>query len=145
MLLENIKEIIHAAVHYEERPGVGHSVRFHDELYGEDGQLIGTSEGVAAVFSDPSDGRLMQLVSAVDTFPDGTVHWAGKYDMEPPEDEHFVLAVGTGGRYVGLAGRRSWRMIDRPDEQTTISMSSLSLEPIGEAAVQAAVPSAAAS
>jgi len=139
--LENLREIIHTAVRYEERPGVGHSVTFHDELYDADGTLVGTTEGLAVVFSHAEDGRLMQLVSAVDTFPDGTVHWTGKYDMEPVEDEHSVVAIGTGGAYVGMIGTRSWRMLERPDELTTISESSLVLEAIGVSEILEDVPS----
>ncbi|WP_086666194.1 allene oxide cyclase barrel-like domain-containing protein [Lentzea kentuckyensis] len=137
MRLDNLREVIHTAVKYEERPGVGHSVHFRDELYDEDGQLVGTTEGLAVVFSHQSEGHLMQLVSAVDTFPDGTVHWTGQYDQEPVEEEHSVVAIGSSGRYVGMVGRRSWRMVERPDELTTIAASSLVLEPIGEVAAPA--------
>jgi Allene oxide cyclase barrel like domain len=128
MLLENLKETIHTEVHYETRPGVGHSVEFTDELFDSDGNLIGTTKGISVVFSDPSDQRMMQLVSAVDTFPDGRVAWTGKYDMLPAEDEHRVPAYGISGRYVGMSGTRAWRMVERPDEETTVCVSSLHLD-----------------
>lgn len=145
MLLEKLREVIHTAVHYEERPGVGHSVNFHDEIYDADGQLVGTSEGVAVVFSHPDDGHLMQLVNATDSYPNGTVHWSGKYDMEPVEDQHSVLAIGTSGRYLGMVGRRSWRMLERPDELTTISESGLFLERVADFADHGELPSATSS
>lgn len=138
MQLENLREVIHTEVNYEERPGVGHSVAFTDEIYDADDNLIGTCSGLSVVFSDPSDGHLRQLVSATDTFPDGTVHWSGAYDMHPGDAEHAVPAFGTGGRYLGMAGRRAWRMTDRPDEKTTICVTSLRLEPVAPEVAAAA-------
>jgi hypothetical protein len=129
--LLNLREVCHTDVHREDRPGVGHSVRFVDELYDTDGNLVATSKGTAVVYSNPADGSLMQQVSATDQLPDGDILWTGNYPMDDPEGTHFldhrVQAVGISGAYLGLLGSRTFQYLERPDEYTTIIAASITL------------------
>ena len=127
VLFSDAKEISHTTVRMEARPGVGHSVDFTDEIFDAEGNVIGTSKGLAVVFGNPEDGSLWQLVSATDTLPGGTVLWTGTYPMEPIDMDHPVPAVGTGGAYAGMVGVRRFQYVDRPDAKTTITRSSLVL------------------
>jgi hypothetical protein len=129
VLFENVKEISHTTVHMEKRPGIGHSVDFTDEILDADGNVIGTSKGLAVVYGNPADGSMRQLVNATDELPTGTVRWSGTYPMEPIDMDHSIPAVGTSGAFLGLVGTRKFQYVERPNDTTTILRSSLSLHP----------------
>ncbi|MFI5916526.1 hypothetical protein [Dactylosporangium sp. NPDC051541] len=127
VLFSDVKEISHTDVRMETRPGVGHSVDFSDEIFDAEGNVIGTSKGLAVVFGNPEDGSLWQQVSATDTLPEGTVLWTGTYPMEPIDKDHSIPAVGASGSYLGLVGFRRFQYVERPNDKTTILRSSLVL------------------
>lgn len=106
---------------------LGASVTFHDELYDEQGNKLGTGEGTAVVFG-ASDGTLMQIVSAVDQFLDGTVVYTGTYTMFPMDEAKVVSAIGTSGRFLGKSGTRSFKLLNRKDAETSIIKGSLFLD-----------------
>jgi hypothetical protein len=128
---ENIKEICRIEI----RPGgpdpsgvnIGASVTFHDELYDEDGNKLGTGEGTAVLFN-ASDGAIMQIVYAIDEFLDGTVVYTGTYPMFPMDEAKVVSAIGTSGRYLGKRGTRSFQLLNRQDAETSIIKGSLFLD-----------------
>jgi hypothetical protein len=134
--LDDIKEICHTTIipggKAESGEGaeygvhLGSSVEWEDELYDADGTQIGTAKGTSVVFARP-DGTVMQIVSARDDYPDGSVAWAGTYTMFPATEAKSVPAHGISGRYHGLSGTRSFQVLDRPDPGTTLLKSSLIL------------------
>jgi Allene oxide cyclase barrel like domain len=129
--IENIKEVCRIEIRTggPDASGVnlGASVTFHDELYDEDGNKLGIGEGTAVVFG-ASDGTLMQIVSAIDEFLDGTVVYTGTYPMFPMDEAKVVSAIGTHGRYLGKRGTRSFRLLNRQDAETSIIKGSLFLD-----------------
>jgi Allene oxide cyclase barrel like domain len=137
IVIENIKEICHTTVRHGGNAPIdesisinvnfGASVNFTDELYDEDGNQIGTSEGLSVVFAD-ADGTMMQVVSAADRFPDGTVVWTGTYPMFPINEPRSVAAYGISGRYDGKKGTRGFQLLERPDAGTSIIKANLVLD-----------------
>jgi hypothetical protein len=126
VLFENVREVSTTHVRLSDKPGLGHTVDFTDEIFDADGHVIGTSAGLCVVYGAP-DGSMRQQVVATDTLPGGTVHWAGTYPMEPIDLNHEIPAVGTSGDYLGKAGTRTFQYVERPNETTTILRSSLRL------------------
>ncbi|MFC4048766.1 hypothetical protein ACFOY4_03640 [Actinomadura syzygii] len=134
--LEDIKEICHTTIVFGGKPesgegaqfgvNLGSSVEFEDELYDADGTQIGTATGTSVIFSRP-DGTIMQIVSARDDYADGSVTWSGTYTMFPVTEPKSVPAHGISGRYHGLAGTRTFQLLDRPDPETSLIKSSLVL------------------
>jgi hypothetical protein len=125
---ENLREICHVKVCFEERAGVGTHVEFDDELFDADGSKVGTSHGLSVIFSSAS-GSMMQLFSGTDEFEDGTVIWTGACPSEPSDiaKEHSVVAVGGSGRLLGKVGTRRFRFLEKPSEDLTIIQTSIYL------------------
>lgn len=128
IVFENLKEICHVKVYYEEREQIGAHVEFDDELFDADGNKVGTSTGLSVIFAAP-DGSMMQLFSGTDEFPDGTVVWTGACPSEPSDiaSEHSVVAVGSSGRYLGKVGTRKFQFLEKPSEDLTIIRTSIYL------------------
>ncbi|MFF3857258.1 hypothetical protein [Micromonospora sp. NPDC002575] len=132
MYLEKLREVCHTNVHRETRPGVGHHLTFTEELYDVEGNLVSTSEGMAVVYGDPTDGSLMQLMTATERLADGTISWTGTVRQEDPAGTEFVVnsfpAIGVSGRYAGKTGTRTFKFVERPDEHTTICEATIYME-----------------
>lgn len=103
----------------------GASVTFHSELFDSEGNHVGASDGIVAVYADPDDGHVRQVATATDTFADGAVTWSGTYPMFPTRVSRALPAIGTSGRYLGRHGMRHFQLIERPDVTTSIIKSHL--------------------
>ncbi|WP_066363831.1 allene oxide cyclase barrel-like domain-containing protein [Herbidospora mongoliensis] len=94
-------------------PQIGQVGTFDDEIYDEDGNLLGTSHGSFKIeYVRPGDGGLMTYYTEDITLTDGTIHAEGWADFNDVRTSEWVYypATGTGGRYEGLTGFRTWRM-----------------------------------
>lgn len=94
-------------------PQIGQTGTFDDEIYDESGTLLGTSHGSFRIeYVRPGDGGLMTYYTEDLTLTDGTIHAEGWADFNDVRTSEWVFypATGTGGRYKGLTGFRTWRM-----------------------------------
>jgi hypothetical protein len=133
MYLEKLREVSHLKLRVEDRPGIGHSVVFTDEIFDADGNLVSTAEGISVVYSDFEDGSLRQLITGVEKLKDGTISWTGPMIHEDPVGRtefmtHSLPAIGISGRYAGKTGTRTIKVIERQDAQTTIAEASIYME-----------------
>jgi hypothetical protein len=129
--LTAVKEVSHLTIHVPEgqSEGPGSSVTYYSDLLDADGTKIGTTvDGFGLVFIDPADARLKEVVQATDTFADGTVFWTGVVDIAAISqgEPQSATAFGATGRYRGMVGTRTIRMVAR--ETPTTSVFSMDLE-----------------
>lgn len=130
-VVDNLTEVSHLTFYDGGAPGPGPGdvVYYHDELYDAAGRQVGTSDGQALVYADPSNGELMESVTNTDHLMNGAVFSAGSLSVRAAAagEVQSVYAVGTAGRYLNRTGTRSVQLVARVDSVTSISKASISV------------------
>jgi hypothetical protein len=125
---DNLQEVV-ISLTYNDVPPAGPSVgdtgTYVDDLYTADGTEIGVVTGTADIlYQDPASGDLYSLYNQSITLPGGTIHAEGlvNVDDEIAGDWVTVPAWGTGGKYRGLIGTRSWQAVSHTLANASIDL-----------------------
>ncbi|GAA2345381.1 allene oxide cyclase barrel-like domain-containing protein [Dactylosporangium salmoneum] len=98
---------------------VGLQLTYFDSVYDPSGTTkVGDAAGVnSMVEKRASDGHIIQYVTQQYTFADGSLVASGSMDRSDVIGQKWVgtPVYGTAGRYLGLAGTWTWRLVDLTD------------------------------
>ena len=112
---DNLVEHVHSRYSGDvTHPKVGDTSVFADTLDNADGHLVDLSVGNAVMAYTADNGHIMQHVTGIDYFKDGTVRIDGIVDILAVAQgvPQSLTATGLTGRYRGLVGTRDFTAQD---------------------------------
>jgi hypothetical protein len=98
--------------------GPGMMATYWCDVFDTEDNLIGTTVGCMDIlYTDPETGSMLEHVAEQIRLPDGTIMAWGTIDRVNVIGQKWITyrAEGTSGRYLGMSGTRTWRIMSLTD------------------------------